>query len=116
MKSSIRWAGAAVCPENLPRARRRYLEGLCLRLFVCAGVSGQVAEHGCTRIGRICTDFFSFFLFHLLAPHLRNLLLYLLLKKLDQFLICIDQFLLLFDSGNNFRPERGRDNISQSSP
>ena len=43
---SWRRAVAAVCPESLPRARRWYLEGLCLRLFVCAGVGGRGTEHG----------------------------------------------------------------------
>jgi len=43
---SRRRAVAAVCPESLPQAHWGYLEGLCLRLFVCAGVGGQVAEHG----------------------------------------------------------------------
>jgi len=41
-----RRAVAAVCPESLTQARRRYFEGLCLHLFECAGVSGQGMEHG----------------------------------------------------------------------
>jgi len=41
-----RRAGAAVCPESLLQARRRCFEGLCIRRFVCAGVSRQGMERG----------------------------------------------------------------------
>ncbi len=49
------WTEAAGCPERLLQASDIW-KGLRLHLFMCAGVSGQVAETRIVRMTRMHTD------------------------------------------------------------